>query len=425
MRRAELNSALSLVSRVFILYIFVNSVLALMNVEVTLGAEYGTSSREAVVVNINMNIDGGTVSYIERVLGEYRGKVLVLKINSHGGYLSAADRIVSAIVESGVECYSWIPPGGYAVSAATMVALACNRVYMGPGSVIGGVKPIPWDPKVAEYIKGRLRGLLERQGKFNASYVVEDMVDEARTFTAEEAQRIGLALVASELDELATVENFRIARMEYPNAWERLLSLLSNQVIAQFVLFIGVLLILMEVFTTGFQGYAVAGAVLIVLGLYSLALVPVDIVYLILVVAGAVLLAIELYTPGFGLFGISGIILATTGFVLAITTQPPEVMTPPVYALIGGFIALGGFVVFIALSAAKASRIKRKPITEQLVGSIGLVKTDVDENQPGVVYVSGEDWTAYSIKGHIPSGRRVRVIRVEGLKLYVEPIEEA
>lgn len=388
-------------------------------------AEQYVGQREAVLVSLDMTIDGGALAYVERVLREYRGMVLVLKINSHGGYLSAADRIVTAIVESGVECYSWVPPGGYAVSAATMVALACKEVYMGPGSVVGAVKPVPWDPKIAEYVKGRLKGLLERQGKSNLTYIVDEMVDNAKTLTAEEAQRLGFARFADGLEVLAAEENVKLVRADAPNSWERLLSLLSNQVVAELLLFVGVLLVLVEVFTTGFQGYGIAGALLIVLGLYSLALVPVDILYLALVIAGAILLAIELYTPGFGLFGISGMILAAVGFAMALINQPPEVMSPPVYAMIGGFAALGGLVVLIGFSAARVARIRRKPISEQLVGAVGIAKTDVGEVQPGVVYVAGEDWTAFSIRGLIPGGKRVRVVRVEGLKLYVEPVEES
>jgi membrane-bound serine protease (ClpP class) len=59
-----------------------------------------------------------------------------------------------------------------------------------------------------------------------------------------------------------------------------------------------------------------------------------------------------------------------------------------------------------------------------LIGSIGIAKTDIGEINPGVVYVANEDWTAYSVKGVVKQGSRVRVVRVKGLKLYVEEYHE-
>ena len=68
-------------------------------------------------------------------------------------------------------------------------------------------------------------------------------------------------------------------------------------------------------------------------------------------------------------------------------------------------------------------RMKRREIVEEVVSSIGIAKTDIGETQPGVVYVAGEDWTALSVRGSIPQGSKVRVVRVEGLRLYVEKLE--
>jgi membrane-bound ClpP family serine protease len=42
-----------------------------------------------------------------------------------------------------------------------------------------------------------------------------------------------------------------------------------------------------------------------------------------------------------------------------------------------------------------------------------------------VVQVAAEEWTAEAVRGAPRRGDRVRVVAMEGLKLKVEPVEEA
>ncbi|MEM2453932.1 MAG: NfeD family protein, partial [Ignisphaera sp.] len=76
-----------------------------------------------------------------------------------------------------------------------------------------------------------------------------------------------------------------------------------------------------------------------------------------------------------------------------------------------------------AYKAVQTVRKKRISLEQQLLSSIGIAKTDIREENPGVVYVLNEEWTAYSVKGVIPAGSRVKIVRIDGLKLYVEKID--
>ncbi|MEM2529199.1 MAG: NfeD family protein [Ignisphaera sp.] len=384
----------------------------------------GYAEREAVLVVLEMNIDGGAVSFVESTINSNRGRVVVLQINSYGGYLSAADRIISLMEQSGAVCIAWIPPGGYAISAAALVSLSCREIYMAPGSVIGGVKPSPEDPKVIEYVRARVRSLLEKQGKSNITWIADRLVNEAKTYTATEAGVIGLAIPATDLLELLEREGLELKARVEPSLWDRLLSVLSNPLIFQILLFAGVILILAEIFTVGFQGYGIAGVLMIIFALYGMVLLPVEILHVALILSGAVLIAIELLTPGFGVFGIAGTVLTAIGFTLTSISIPREAVTGLVITVASGLASLTGLFLFIAIKAAKAMKIRRVELRERLAGSIGYAKTDIGETNPGTVYVLNEDWTAYSIKGTIAAGSRVRVIRVEGLKIYVEKLEE-
>ncbi|MEM1596056.1 MAG: NfeD family protein [Desulfurococcaceae archaeon] len=381
-------------------------------------------TNESILVELEMNIDGGAVSFIENVVKTHPGKIYILEINSYGGYLSAADKIISMIERSGSYCISWIPPGGYAVSAAALIALSCKEIYMGPGAVIGGIKPSPEDPKVIEYVKARARSLLEKQGKGNLTWIVDELVDAARSYSTNEAVSLGLTKSVNDLSSILEAENLTLSGVVSPSSWDKLLSVISHPLISEILLFAGVILIMIEIFTTGFQGYGLAGALMIVFALYGLTLLPIEILHLSLILAGAVLIIVELITPGFGVFGISGILLSAIGFALTFMNIPPGAMSELIYVLIAGLSSVTSLFIFIGFKAAKAMRTKRATLREQLIGLIGYAKTDISETSPGTVYVLNEDWTAYSVRGTIPSGSKVRVLKAEGLKLYVEKIED-
>ncbi|MEM4101490.1 MAG: NfeD family protein [Desulfurococcaceae archaeon] len=389
--------------------------------------ENGTGELErkrAVLAVLEMTIDGGAVSFIESTVSRYSDATIVLQINSYGGYLAAADKIISILESNNVSCIAWVPRGGYAVSAAALVALACRRIYMAPGSVIGGVKPSPEDPKVVEYVKARIVSLLEKQNKRNLAWIAEELVEKSRVYSSLEASELDLAIIVDDLSELLEREGLVMVQRVEPSLWDRILSLASNPLVSSLLMLAGVVLVLAEVFTTGFQGYGVAGALMLVFGLYGAMLVPVEVLHLALVLSGAVLLAVEILTPGFGVFGLSGIILTATGFALILTWMPREALTGLVIVVTGGLVALTGLFLFVAVKAAKVARMKRVEMKDKLVGSVGYAKTDIGETTPGVAYVLNEEWTAFSVKGEIKAGSKILVVRVEGLKLYVKEYEE-
>lgn len=384
------------------------------------------ASSNAILIDFNTNIDGGALNLWKRVIRIYSDKMLILKINSYGGYLSIADKIVADVIERNIICYAWIPPGGYAVSAASMVALSCRGIFMGSGSVIGDAIPIPSDQKTIEYVASRFRALARRMFGGNRSLieVAEAMVREGKTLTVDEAIAIGFARRAESIKDLEDLLGVKIVEVVSLSAWDMFISIVSLPIVAEILLIAGLLLTIAEILTAGFQGYAIAGALLIILALYGMNIVPPDVFALILMLMGLVLLAIEMYTPGFGLFGLIGIIVLVTGFSYQLYLTPSQLLTEPVYVILGGMITLTFIASFIVFKAVQTARRKRVPLDQQLLTSVGIAKTDIHETIPGVVYILGEDWTAYSINGVIPAGSKVSVVRVEGLKLYVKKADQ-
>lgn len=93
--------------------------------------------------------------------------------------------------------------------------------------------------------------------------------------------------------------------------------------------------------------------------------------------------------------------------------------------------------VFLAVSAvclAALRPLSRKWLTgrkqptnaDRVIGAEGLVCQAIDNLAgAGAVQVFGQTWTARSEDGSpIPAGSRVKILRIEGVKLFVQPAEQ-
>lgn len=67
----------------------------------------------------------------------------------------------------------------------------------------------------------------------------------------------------------------------------------------------------------------------------------------------------------------------------------------------------------------------KKTNIDSIIGSEGLVTTDIENiTAQGQVKLGGMEWTARSTSGApIPAGTRIRVDRIEGVKVFVTPIK--
>jgi membrane-bound serine protease (ClpP class) len=59
-----------------------------------------------------------------------------------------------------------------------------------------------------------------------------------------------------------------------------------------------------------------------------------------------------------------------------------------------------------------------------MIGAEGIAVSGLSAGAEGMIRVHGELWRAYSPQS-VPAGAAVRVLRVDGLKLYVEPAQTA
>ena len=106
-----------------------------------------------------------------------------------------------------------------------------------------------------------------------------------------------------------------------------------------------------------------------------------------------------------------------------------------VSALLGAGIWLqsGIFLVVSAIALTALRPLVRKYLTPRLtatnidsvIGSVGIVTVSIDNiASTGQIKLNGMEWTARSTSGDpIAPGTRVRVDRIEGVKVFVSPAE--
>lgn len=110
-------------------------------------------------------------------------------------------------------------------------------------------------------------------------------------------------------------------------------------------------------------------------------------------------------------------------------------VTAMAVSLLGGAVWLQ-ILVFLAVSAVMLTALRplvRKHITPKIsatnvdavIGTKGLVTVTIDNvAAAGRVKLGGMEWSARSASGHIiPEGTLVKVDRVEGVKVFVTPVE--
>ena len=104
-------------------------------------------------------------------------------------------------------------------------------------------------------------------------------------------------------------------------------------------------------------------------------------------------------------------------------------------ALLGAgiFLQAGVFLAVSAVALTALRPLVRKFLTPRLtatnvdsvIGSVGIVTADIDNIvSSGQVKLNGMEWSARSSSGaSIPNGTKVRVDRIEGVKVFVSPAE--
>ncbi len=409
---------------------------------------------------------------------------IVLIVDSPGGRVDIMQKNVNLIIDTGIPTFTLVENGDYgAISAAAIISLATDRIYMQPRSKIGDAMPIVQGQelgdnqreKIETYMDALVRTVAQAKGRDEMmiramvrrtlEYKLEDgrVISEAGqilTMTNVEAAELkpdGTPILSeatvTDLDAmLAELGLENAEQIQEESTWAdqialwitRLSPLLMMGALAFFYLevnspgigWMGGLAVLL--FSVVMFGHNVAG-----LAGYE------DIL---IVILGMVLILVEiLVTPGFGLLGGSGIVLLIGGLLNAMISRYPGnpgdleglvnfdnvgmAVTNVSLALIG---SVGLFAVFLKqldeqgvfgrrlvlatqLSGASPDTLPEQAEEQSLVGEQGLSLTPLSPS--GTVRIHGKDLDAMSDGTYIEAKAQVTVQAERGGRIIVSLTE--
>jgi membrane-bound serine protease (ClpP class) len=386
-----------------------------------------------------------TVEMVSDAVEQARARgsaVLLVRLNTPGGLMSASREIVEALIASPAPVVTWVAPSGArAASAGFFLLLAGDVAAMAPGTNTGAASPImlgrELDPVLRRKIESDagawLRSIASRRGR-NAT-LAEKAVSEAKSFTEQEALDSNLInlIAKDEVELLSRLDGTVITRFNGSKQTlalkdakvfvyqlslrQKLLRAVSDPNVALVVLLLGVLGLYVEFSTPGLIFPGVAGAILLLLGLTAIALLPLNWLGVALIALAIALFVLEAKFTSYGILGAGGAVAMILGALLLVE-GPPEFRIRP-WTAIGIALPFAAISVFLTTLVIRAHGYKVDTGVSGLVGETGIARTALDPE--GKILVHGEYWNAISSIA-VTEGSRVRVLSVDGMRLTVEPL---
>jgi len=434
------------------------ALLALIGIVIPYGTSdlYATTEGQIVRIPVAGTIELGLAPFIERSLREAEeggAQAVVLIIDTPGGRLDAAQRIVAALTRSEIPTYAFIDRSAF--SAGAMIALATDEIYMAPGSVIGAATPVDGSgekspEKIVSAMRAEMRALAQRHQI--DPLLAEAMVDEdieipgviesgkLLTLTSYEATELGIAQEVEGWEQLlAEIGGAQATVLDAQINWaEKIVRFLTHPMVAPLLLSLGFLGLIIEVKTPGLGLSGLVGAVALTLFFGSHLIIGLAGWEAIIILAiGLILLGVELFVlPGFGLFGVGGIIGILAGIYLSMLGR---LATGPDYARAATMLSVSIIVVLITAWALlrrfpRSRRFSESGILlsdemtrekgylsgevrDDLIGATGVAITDL---RPAGTGEFGEERVDVTADGSwIPAGAKIKIIRSEGYRHVV------
>lgn len=404
------------------------------------------------IIRVDGIIGPATARYVLRGIREAEqsgAEVLVIELDTPGGLLKSMDDIAKGMLNTTMPTivYVW-PHGARAASAGVFITYAATIAAMAPTTHLGAAHPVSLAPgggtgaedktlmtKITNDAVAEIRGFAARRGR-NPDWA-ERAVRESVSITEEQALTLHVInLIAdSPATLLAKVDGMEVrtpagthrlrtrdARViEIPmELTEQFLLLLSDPNVGFVLMTIAIYGIIFELSNPGSVFPGVLGGLALILALVSFAVVEVNVAGLILIGFSLILFIADIKVPSHGVLTAGGIASFVIGSLLLTEHQQTFFQISKVL-IVTMTVLTGAFFAFAVGAGIRAQRRKVQTGREGLVGAVGVTRTELAP--AGTVFVQGELWSAESTSGVIPVGQRVRVLRVDGLRLEVRKEE--
>lgn len=295
------------------------------------------AQKKVYYYTINDNISKPAQRLTERAVKdatEQKADYILLELNTFGGELQAADEIRTLLLNAPMPTMVFI--NNNAASAGALIAIACDSIYMAPGSSFGAASVVNekgeiMPDKYQSYMRSLMRATAEKnhrnpdiaQAMVDPDVIVKGISEKGKvlTFTSEEAVKHGycqgMANTREEVLKAAGLDGSTVNEQHL--SWiDKFINFLVNPVVSGLLIMCIVGGLYFELQSPGLGLpiiIAIIGALLFFAPHYLEGLAQ---HWEILVfICGVVLLMLEIFViPGFGIAGISGIILILASLIL-------------------------------------------------------------------------------------------------------------
>lgn len=434
------------------------------------GAQTAQTGRFVAEVSLDGPIGPAAAEYFDDAASravKNGADAIILRLDTPGGLSESMRHIISSILGSRVPVLCYVAPGGArAASAGTFILYACQIAAMAPATHLGAATPVslsgktpmpsalPKDSAATRGLPGitgksagdaeankvlndavaYIRSLAQLRGR-NPDWA-EQAVRGAATLTADEAAATHVIdFVASDATDLlrqATGRQVRVGEQSVTLAFEgqpvrsfepnwrtNFLAIITNPTIAYVLLLAGIYGLILEAFHPGALLPGIGGVICLLIGMYALQMLPVNYAGLALMTLGVGLLIAEMVTPTIGVIGVGGVIAFVLGSIMLMNTNVPG-YTVNLGVIAGISFAAIAVLAMILWLVMRARRTTQPGGDSQMIGVGGALLEPTSASGEGWAQINGERWQVLA-GAPLPAGTNVRVVRRDGLLLWVIP----
>ncbi|HON58786.1 MAG TPA: nodulation protein NfeD [Smithella sp.] len=399
------------------------------------------------VITVDGIITSPTAAYVARSIHEAQkdnASGLIILLDTPGGMDTAMRDIAKSILNAPLPVIVFVyPSGARAASAGVIITTAAHVAAMAPGTNIGAAHPVAigiggagnldktMSKKVENDAAAYARSIARTRGR--SEEWVEKAVRKSESITAEEALKLKVIdYVAPDIPSLLGMmdgKEVNVAgvkkRINAKNAEtrtkemgtrEEIMATISDPNISYILLLIGLAGLYFELSTPGAILPGVIGGISLLLAFFGLSTLSVNYAGILLIIFAVILFIAEIKIMSHGMLTVGGIISLTLGSLMLFDSPEPALRLS-FRVLIPAIVVASAFFVVVIILAVKAQMRRKFTGAEAMIGAEAEVVKDIDTE--GEVFVMGEYWKARSDR-RIPKGAKVRIVRIEGLKLVVE-----
>lgn len=411
------------------------------------------SEEKVYIVPVEDAVEKALYSFLDRAMTtaeNNNASAIIFKINTPGGRVDAATDIAKLFSGSSIKTVAWVD--NQALSAGAYIALNADEIYMSPGSTMGAAAIIDGEgnaasKKAQSYWNSAMRAAAEQNNR-DPKYALA-MADEnnsiselgagkGKLLTLTESQALevdyseGTVENQAELLQVLGYENAEVQKMDESFA-EKVARFVTNPVVIPILLTIGLLGLVIELFSPGFGIPGLTGITAFILFFFGhLVAGLAGYETIVLFLLGIGLLILEMFLPGGIVGALGGISIIGSLFVAGENNTHMAVSI-----LIALVVSLAVSILMVKVFGKQMKFLKRMILTDStnsesgyvsninrldLIGRTGIAYTAMRPS--GIAIVDDERIDVVTEGSFIDKDSLVKIVKTEGSRIVVREIKK-